>query len=235
VEYSNRMYSKNNLFSAEGIQHTFLPLKLLRILRFFDYAPLLRRVLKIPIKEEKQKVFAREGETLKRDFTENEKLILYALVKYPQLNDGEIAKKVSMTRQSINKIRKKFENDEVIRRIRIPNMKKLGYEVMLFVNFFINPKYPMDERRKGIEYTLNSYPGIVLLMASNLQTIVIGFASTYTTLKRDYAEFLSTYKKSDYIEKEPDVLILPLEEIKESMDGRYHPLVKKVLNISKDV
>lgn len=235
VEYSNIVYSKNNLLSDEGIKHIFFPLKLSKILRFFDYAPILKYDFNINIKDEKPKIEFDSKEILVREFTENEKLVLYALVKYPDMNDGEIAKKVSMTRQSVNKMRKKFEEEGLIKLMRIPDMKKLGFEVMLFVHVSINPKFTMGERKEGIRHVLTSYPGIVFLLASNLETVVLGVAKTFTELKKSYNMFLSQYKKSDFLSKEPVEIIIPIEEIKEDINGRYHPLVKKILNIKTEV
>jgi len=234
VEYSNITYSKYDLFSEEGIRHAFFPLKLSRIVRFFDYAPLLKKEFKITLKEDKHAVDFSHKEVQGKDLTENEKLVLYALVKYPELNDKEIAKKVSMTRQSINKMRKKFEGDELVKRIRIPNMKKLGYEVMSLIHFFIKPRYTMDERKEGVKYVL-TYPEVIFLLISNLESVVLGVSRTFTELRKDYNTFLGEYKKSDFMARDPVVIEIPIDEIKESVIGRYHPLVRKILQIKKEI
>lgn len=235
IEYSSIAYSRNNLASEDGIRHVFFPLKLSRMLRFLDYAPLLKQNFKINMPEDKATVDLTQRETQRREFTENEKIVLYAIVKYPDLNDGEIAKNVSMTRQSVNKMRRKFEKEKIIRRIRIPDVKKLGYEIMLFVHYSSNPRYTMEDRKGGIKHVLDTYPGITLMVAGNLETVVMGFEKTFTDLKRDYSQFLSLYKKSNYLTKEPVTMVLPTDGIKESTNGRYHPLLKKILQIKKEV
>jgi len=234
IEYSNIIYDKHNLLGESGLKHVLFPLKLSKILRFFDYAPLLRKELEIDVEEKEVKQDLKPRVTKPRDFTENEKIILYALTKYPELNDGEIAKKISMTRQSVNKMKKKFEMEGMIRKIRVPDIKKLGFEVIVLVHFFIKPEHVMEEREASIEYTLG-YPNIVFLVSRNLESAVVGVAKTFTELKKAYTTFLSEYKRRDLMAKEPVMVIMPVEEIKDGMDGRYHPLVKKVLGIKKEV
>ncbi|MBM3309693.1 MAG: hypothetical protein FJY77_05495 [Candidatus Altiarchaeales archaeon] len=234
VEHAYMTYCKHDLLSNDGIRHIFFPLKLSKLLRFFDYSQLLKRDFRINLKDDKSPLESVFRDVERREFTENEKLVLYALVKYPELNDREIAKKVSMTRQSINKMRKKFEVEGVIKRIRIPNIKKLDYEVLALVHFFNNPKYSMEDRREGLKHVL-SYPAIVFLLVSNLESVVIGVEKTFTSLKKDYDKFLGWYKKADFIGKEPVMVVIPIEEIKEGTYGRYHQLVKKVLQIKHEV
>jgi DNA-binding Lrp family transcriptional regulator len=235
VEYSSIAYSKNKLASEGETRHVFFPLRLSRTLRFLDYAPLLRHSFRISLPEDKPALDLAPMEDTVREFSENEKLVLYAIVKYPHLNDGEISKRVSMTRQSVNKMRRKFEKEKVIRRIRIPDVEKLGYEIMLFLHFSSNPEYTMEDRKEGIRRVLSTYPEITTLVASNLETVVIGFEKTFTDLQKDYGQFLSAYKKSNYLTKEPFDMIFPTHEIKESINGRYHPLLRKIFNIKKEV
>ncbi|MDD5112003.1 MAG: helix-turn-helix domain-containing protein [Candidatus Altiarchaeota archaeon] len=234
VEYSSINYNKHDLLTPDGLRHVFLPLAISKVLRFFEFAPLLKQEFEIRAHDGKYEEKQVQDNVVPRALTGNEKLVLYALVKYPEDNDGEIARKVSMTRQSVNKLRKKLEEDRLIARIRIPDMKRFGYEVMVMAHFFNNPKHPLEERKEGLKYTL-AIGNIVFMVVSNLESVIVGYQKSFTSYKREMNHFMEYYKKSDFVGKEPEIVIIPVEEIKESMNGRYHPLVKKMLGIEQEI
>ena len=59
--------------------------------------------------------------------TENDRLVLYSLVKYPELNNIELAKKMKMKRTTFIGIRNKLRRKGFYAKLMIPDLQALGY------------------------------------------------------------------------------------------------------------
>ena len=62
--------------------------------------------------------------------TENDRLVLYSLVKYPELNNIELAKKMKMKRTTFIGIRNKLRRKGFYAKLMIPDLQALGYRLI---------------------------------------------------------------------------------------------------------
>lgn len=234
IEYSNQIYGKQGFLTDEGIIHVFFPFKVTKIFKLFDYAPLLKQHFNLQTEEEKIDIDTTFQEHEAIELSENEKKVFYALIKYPQQNDSEIAKKVSMARQRVSVMRKKFEKEELIKTIRIPDMKALGFNLLVLTHILVNPKSPLDERKHGIEKILKQANHIIHI-SGNLEIILISEFEDYEAYKKTHDDLVDYYKQHDLLHKDPTTRILLNTDIKLQMNTNYAPLLKKIFNIKNEV
>jgi DNA-binding MarR family transcriptional regulator len=234
IDYSNRVYGEQGFLTDEGIVHVFFPFKLSKIFRFFDYAPLLKQQFSLDSKEEKAELDTEFMEKEKAELTENEKQVFYALIKYPQLNDNKIAKKVSMTRQSVSTIRKKFEEEELIQDIRIPDLAALEFQLLVFTHILVNPKSTLSQRKHCIQKILGQGSHIFYILG-NLEFVLISVFKDYPEYNRTNDEIVNCFKENGMLLKDPITRIFVHNDIKLNLDGRFSTLVKKVLDIKTEI
>lgn len=227
-DYMSSVYGVHNFLGEEGSRQVFFPFELTKIFRFFDFAPLLAQHVGIVDKPREEPFLKSPGAPVQ--FTGVEKRVYYNLIKYPGLNDSGIAGKASVTRQSVSNMRKKFINENLLKTVCIPDLEKLGFELVVFRHSFFNPRSPVSRRVRTILRSSMS-PHRVLLISGNIETTVLSVYRNYTEFQHEHTEYMSTYKKMDFLAKEPLVRIFPLAEIRGWTVGRYAPLVKKVLDV----
>jgi hypothetical protein len=133
----------------------------------------------------------------------------------------------------ISKLKKTFEDDGLIKTIRVPNLKLLGYEILILSHQHFNPLTPLEKRKNGIKMILENMP-IIFDIAGNLESVIMGVCKDF----REYQEFknqaISFYKKSDFLLGEPAIRIFSIPNLNIISNHFYGPIVKKVLDI-KDI
>jgi hypothetical protein len=233
IDYSNKVYGEQGFLPEEGITHVFFPFKVSKIFRFYDYAPLLKQHFNLPgeSKSEFNTEFV-ESEPVK--LTDNEKLVFYAIVKYPEFNDNEIAKKVSMTRQYVSNARKKFEYGGLIKTINMPNLSALDFQMVVLMHVTVNPKSSLSARRHGIEKIM-SQGAHIFDIAGNLEFVLISAFKDYPEYEKIHDDMVNYYTEHDLLLKTPVTKIMLNRDIKLRINGRFAPLVKKVFGIQREV
>ncbi|MBM3309095.1 MAG: hypothetical protein FJY77_02475 [Candidatus Altiarchaeales archaeon] len=233
IDYSNRMYGEQGFLPEEGITHVFFPFRVSKIFRFYDYAPLMKQHFNIP-GEDRLEFNTEFAESEPAKLTDNEKLVFYAVVKYPELNDNEIAKKVSMTRQYVSNARKKLEYGGLIKTINVPNLAALDFQMLVLTHVVVNPKSSLNARRHGIEKVL-SQGAHIFDIAGNLEFVLISAFKDYPEFDKIHDDIVDYYTEHDLILKNPVTKIMLNNDIKLAIDGRFAPIVKKALNIPREV
>jgi DNA-binding MarR family transcriptional regulator len=233
IDYSNRVYGEQGFLTSEGIVHVFFPFKVSKIFRFFDYAPLLRQHFNLKTGVERIEFDTDFIEHEKIELSENEKLVFYALVKYPRLNDNELASKVSMSRQYVSSARKKFEASGLIKTIHIPDLDMLGFQLLVLTHVMVNPTSAIGSRRHGIEKIL-SQASHIFYISGNLEFVLISAFTDYPEYNSVHEDIINYYKEHDLLLKDPVSRILINKDIKLAIDGRFAPLVKAVFDIKQE-
>ncbi len=190
------------------------PFEISEILSLFDYSSLLKKLFKLEFEEEQK---AQKPKTPKPnpliELKEREKTILSALIKYPQLNDTEIAKKINITRQTFSKIKSKLIKHGAIKLVNEPNFKKIGCE--LFVNIYskFNPQIDSNKRRLLLEKSKNKCP-MVFDVESNTEEVCASLFEDYLSFKIAQDELEKGHKENDLLLKDPITQIIPIQQIK---------------------
>ncbi len=231
IENMERVYRENDFIEDIRPSYFFFPFEYSKIHNFFDFAPIIKHTFGVSIKGEDENLIPKE--IPKTDITKLsnvEKRVLFGLIKYPDIPDSKIAENISVTRQVVSKLKKSFEVDGILRTIRIPNLKKLGFDILAVSHFRHNPKIPLDRRGKGIKQVLSEFPQIFMI-SGNLESMMINVCQDFSEFQNLKSQTKTLYKKQEYLLENPEIIMFSIPNIKMVVEHNYAPLVQKVLNL----
>lgn len=162
TEAQNQIRTVEKEFQALGyldrFNYLFLPFDLTINLFDFDYSLLLKNTLEI----EDEWMFTLPGildtTSTWMDLRKNDVRILQNLITNPEFPDTAIANETNTTRQAVSRLRKKFEKEGVIRTVRVPNIRNLGYEIMVFSHQSHSPNLVNRDLVGDIEAYIDTIP-----------------------------------------------------------------------------
>jgi hypothetical protein len=160
VQNLYNILAKFDLLDERGITSIYFPFKLAKIYRFFDFAPLLKRAFGLEVGEEETEFTTCFMESKQVKLSQVEKQVYYGLIRYPESSDVAIANEISIGRHTVGNLRKIFEEEKLITTIRIPNVEKLGFNILALSYTKFNPKTPLEMRKEGVEMILRDFPNI---------------------------------------------------------------------------
>ncbi|MEM3341806.1 MAG: hypothetical protein QW728_03855 [Thermoplasmata archaeon] len=238
MERFYQIFSENEALDNEETKFVFFPFEQARLINFFNYAPMLKMAFNIEVEEEEEEDKNRLSALIapmqpkKIDLTKAERKTLWGLVKYPDLQDNAIAKHIDITRQSIAKMKRKFEEQGIIQTIRVPNLIKLGFELLIYAHFTYNPKTTVETRKESIQKILDDLP-ITFLLSSNMEGTLIGITRNYTETQNYLYKALSIYKASNFLREDPTIMIFTLQSLKVLSEHQYADIISKFLQIDE--
>ena len=206
------------------------PLKNAVFFNFFDFSNILKREYKLKLDDEQDESMISLPKPKDTSLTTIEKRVLYGLVNYPELPDSKIADKINVTRQVISKLKKTFEDDGLIKTIRIPDLLKLGYEILVLGHNHHNPLTPLEKRKKGIEMVISELP-LILLISTNLESFAISPVKNFVEFQKLKNKVISFYKKEKFFITEPAIHMFSISNLTFARTHFYGPLIKKIFKI----
>jgi PAS domain S-box-containing protein len=209
----------------EDINLIYFPFETSKFENLFDYSPLLAKLFGLGIKEKPKKTVKQ----VKRELTDKEKVILYALVKFPELNDSEIAEKTGLPRPSISQTRRRLTEDGFLATVNIPDPIRLRCELATLSHTKFNPKISLDTIKKGTEY-MKSSPSSTFMVAGDVESCSIDVFNDYTEHETKHNKDVKFYRENNLITENPVTIIFPLPQIQlQNLD--FSPLVGKILGL----
>ncbi len=126
--------------------------------------------------------------------SDNEQQVLYAIARYPEYNDRELADQCGLSKYTVNKIRHRLEDGGYFRRIRLPQLGRLGAELFSVTHGTIGDLIADLERpdgvgaavardRSGGDTERPHMPGVFLLASENEEGFGFAFARNFTAIK----------------------------------------------------
>ncbi len=106
--------------------------------------------------------------------------MLYGLVRHPVLNDRELFERigVKVSRQAVSKMRREFHETGLLRTVRIPNVRALGFDLLAEAWAHFAPGASLKVRVDALERTLRLAP-TSFLASSDSDAVVFGAARSY--------------------------------------------------------
>ncbi len=238
-ELFNGIINLEKVFRDNGINYSsmpsyyFFPFKFSKIYNFFDYAPILKYTFNVSVKgEEKDDEIA---ELPIRDLTKLsnvEKRVLMGLIKYPDLPDSKIADIIDVTRQVVSKLKKNFETEGIIKTLKIPNLKKLGFEILTVSHYRHNPMVSLKEREKDMKVLLAEFPQIFLI-SNTMESIVVNISRDFTEFQELKSKAHTLLKTKGYLSGDPKIFIFSIPKFQTIVEHNYLILIEKTLEILK--
>ena len=131
---------------APDLRHIYFNLGNAELCSLFDYGDFLTKYLKVDLHLEAKVRKAQKSKT--RKFSKNEAGVLYVLSRNPDLSDKEVAKITSLSTVAVGQIRRRLLKDRAYSRKVIPDLKKLGCDVLALVHGTPNQEYGVGDALK---------------------------------------------------------------------------------------
>ncbi len=222
ILYVDRMAGIRELMVRESSKMVLMPLEITKMPIFFDYSRLLAREFGMPYENGKRK---RKPEG---SLTQDEIRVLTEFTKDPERRIKDIAMELNMSRAKVAKIKEKlFGEGWCIPRV-IPDMRALGYEVIVFAHWESNPMgiIKIERNIKNLDIDLSR---VIFLAYNPLEGIVIALFKSLGESREIISLFSKFVERENVLIREPDILFLSLEEGKEIKSHEHHPILSSLL------
>jgi PAS domain S-box-containing protein len=220
-------YEEANVIKTLNYAH--FPFEISQLYNFFDFSRLLRKTFSLADIKDEGSIEGRWKTPKKKTLRENEKKVLYGLVKYPELSDFEISKKLNLSKVTVHNIKNKLRSEGFLHEIIVPNIKKLGFSLLVSNHF----RFGVDVRKKEVDTLIRSLkkePSSILMVYGNRECILLCAFKEYSEYKQMSNKYAQIFEKTKVLVNAPSKLLISLQDRKfEKFE--FSPLVKKILGI----
>jgi hypothetical protein len=227
---TKRLLCKEPLMTSGDINSIIMSFTIARIFRFFNYTPMLSKVFDIrdPEDNEPDYEFASQQHI---SLSKKEKLVLYGLVKYPTYNDKNLSSILNISRQTISSVRKRFSRDGILRKRYIPNIVKLGLEVVVFAHVRLRNDADIDHEalKKGLKEENN-----ILSLCHGTDVITLSAFSSFADTKDRITSFLKDTKQRTLFSNEPVIYLFSAADLIYQLNHLYEIPVATILGIDTE-
>jgi predicted transcriptional regulator len=232
---------KSNL-SIRTTYNEIFPLELSTINNFFDYSYLLEQEFgfeidtprdKFGLKLESSNTNQNNNSKQKNginNFTSIEKQVFLLLIQNPDLSDHAIAKNTSFSSSTVNTINKRLTKKGLIRKFIIPNLGKIGFELMASTHLKFIPTSSISSRKKIAGNIRKEYPNIFMI-SNNTNEIIFTIHKNFSEYQKVNEEIVNMYRETDHLMEDPNTIIFPLKEMNFIRYHYYQPILKSILGI----
>lgn len=221
-------YSHSGLIDAGGFGYALFPFKLSHILKYFEFGPLLKRAFDIDAEDPGGSAIGFSSGNA--PLTGVEKKVYYGLVKYPEFSDARLSSTLKVSRNAVARCRKRFTEEGLIKTIRIPDLRKIGFEIFAYSHAKFNPRTSLSTREKGIKLVMDE-PSFIFMVSSNLESAQLAVARNFEEYQRVRSDLIKFYRKHEFLLHEPAMLLFSIPTMRVLKNHDYSPLVKKALRI----
>jgi DNA-binding MarR family transcriptional regulator len=207
------------------------PLRNSKILNYFDFGPLLSREFDLKFGDEPDLLTPTFIEPKDITLTNIEKRVLHGLVSYPELPDSKISEKINVTRQVISKLKKTFEDEGLIKTLKVPNFELFDYEILALTLINHNPVTPPEVREQELKKIMEEIPHIMVI-SGLMESMMLCLFKDFKEFQIVRSKVQKLYKETNFLLGEPTVNLYSIRSLKILTNHQYGPIVKKVLDIS---
>ena len=220
-------FGGHGLLENEYPNMVVFPFEISKIYRFFDFAPLLKSSFNL---EQIIDGAVRNLSFVKREaiaFSDTEKKVYCTIVGFPELSDSEIGKKIGVSRHTVSRLRRSFENNSMIRRINLPNLKNLGFEILTFFHIRFDPRHYPDMEKDKASLLMSS--STIFLASRMFEAFMISVHVDYDDYNKDKTRVMQLLKENKWVAEDPLISTYSIREMITIKDFRFEPIAKKIV------
>jgi len=220
-------FGGRGLLEEEYPNMVVFPFEISKVYRFFDFAPLLKSSFELDreMDEEIVDIGLRSEEDIV--FSDTEKNVFCMLIKYPELSDSEIGKELGVSRHTVSRLRRGFEKNNFIRKINLPDLKSLGFEILAFFHIRFDPNSPPDIEKN--EASLLMSDSTVFMANRMFEAVMISIYSDYDDYNSDKTRIMQILKENKWIAENPMIRTYSLNELIFIKEFKFAPIARKIL------
>lgn len=161
------------------------------------------------------------------DLTGTEKQTMVHMVENPDCSDREIAAKVGLSRQAITRIRNKFTDSNLIRRVCMPRLLKWGFELIATSHSRFNMEVSWEKRLKSQPKEIADLSFFTLSKAD--EAVTNHALARFADYSNDLEGTLAWYHKMKALDEDPGITLFSLDRCTELRVFDYGPAVRNLL------
>jgi DNA-binding MarR family transcriptional regulator len=223
-----RTFGERGLLEEEYPNIVLFPFEISRMYRFFDYGPLLKKEFEIKIDKlnnpenlldlysEKAKILSDTG-----------KNVFSSIISFPEMSDSDIGRELGVSRHTVSILRRNFEKDKLIRYLNLPNLKKLGFEIMTFYHIKFDPSNPPNLKNDDAFILLTD--STVFFVTRMFEAVMISIYKNFEDYRLDLLNIMQILKENKWIVKDPIIKTYGLNSLIFIKDFKFAPITHKIV------
>lgn len=219
------IFGRLGLLEKEYPTEVIFPFKTSEIIHFFDYSRVIGSMFKIPDFEKPSYDMTAFNIDSLHSLTAKEKKVYSTLIQYPMEATQEIGDKVGLSRHTISKMKRKFFDLHLLKHLTVPDLKKLGFEILSFYHYKFSPgKVPSMQDVLQLDT-----PSTIFLARRKFEIVMVSAYLTYQDYKTDKMRKIRFLKENDYISYNPLVRKYMFERMVFLKYFDFHPITNKII------
>ena len=221
-------FGRRGLLENEYPKEVLFPFDISKIYRFFNFSPLLNSFFGFNQKDKDNSgVNVDFYKKTKTSFSNSEKKVYGTLIEYPEETDSSIAQKINVSRHTVSRIKNMLEQQDCLKKIRMPNLRKLGFEILAFYHIKFNPQNSSNLEKNDVIPLRNES---TIFMASRVfETVLISVYTNFEAYKKDKTRIIQFLKKNNWLLDTPGIRTYSLNKLVVIKDFVFAPIVNKLL------
>jgi len=218
-------FGKVGLLEDEYPNELILPFETSHISRFFDFSRVLKDAFQLDDKDDKNKKSEWFEHAEPLELSDKEKKVFVEIVKKPDATTKQIGDIVGLSRHTISRMKTKFFEKNLLKKITLPNLKKLGFEILAFYPIKFNPSNAPSKEDIDVLDTNST----IFLAHRMFETVIISAYSTYEDYKQDKMGKIRYLKEKDLITDTPLIGKYMFNRMITIKDFDFFSITKKIL------
>ena len=224
-EIRTETFGKLGLLEKEYPHEVIFPFETSHIHRFFDFAPFLQQLFKLDDSKKISTTPELFRKTSTVEFSSKEKKVYSALVEHPTATTQQIGELVSLSRHTVARMKKKFFEDGLLQTLILPNLKKLGVEILTFSHISFN----LTNAPSTQELSILNTPSTIFFASRKFEAVLLSAYQTYQDYKEDEMNKIRYLKEHNLFSNPPFISTYMFERMEVIKDFDFSPLVHKIL------
>lgn len=230
------IFGREGLLDKEFPNEVIFPFNISKVDEFFDYTRILRQHfasslkgidLSDEIEDDEGPMF---GNPSPVELNEKEKRVFVALIENPKATMKDIGDQVGLSRHTVARMKNKFfhPDNDLIRVKIVPNLKKIGFKLMVFYNLKFSPNHEItDESLQEI----NSH-STIFLAHRKFRAILISAYPDYTNYKEDKVRKFTYLKENQILNYTPSPRKYVYNQMEIIKAFEFANITKKILGLT---
>ena len=167
------------------------------------------------------------GDTEKIELSDTEKNAYCILISYPELSDSDVGRELGVSRHTVSRLRRKFEENNLMGRLNLPNFVKLGFEILVFYHISFDPRNPPDmDNDQAVSLMSNS---TIFLASRRFEAVMISIYKNYDDYRKDMMKVMQVLKENQWIAEDPMIITYGLSTMVFIKDFKFAPIASKII------
>lgn len=216
------------LIEKEYPKEMLFPFGLSTIYRFLNFAPLVASHFGIKLPGIASADLPAEFRpSVPVVLSENEKRVYHAIVKNPEASFKELSAALGVSGKTLSLVKTKLESRGLLKTMAIPDLKKLGLEILALHIIRFNPQNPPSE----IVLNTLTTDHDVLVILRKFEGLRISVYPNYDECEKDRMVMFRYLRGQNYVADVPLVRTFSLNSVAIIKDFDFAPIVRKILGV----